>query len=438
MRWLSGLLLLALLAPVRGSGGPYEDWRAARDGIQRVLDGQADAVLARDRGRYLAAVDPEAGGYHAAQRRVFGNLGRLPLAHWAYEIEELRLRGAHAEADVRLRYGMRRYDRVPVTATEKLAFTRRDGRWYVAAERPGSGRQLWEQGRMSVLRGKHSLVLSAGTDAGAGTDTGTDKGAGKSTGGAGTDEAMLREVSAAADRAVPAVSLSWPREWSRRVVIEVPGSARGMGELLGAPAQSYDGIAAVTTGSGGGAEGASADRIVVNPEAYGVLTETGRQVVLTHETVHVATRAHTTAATPLWLSEGLADWVGWRGTGRPVRSAAPQLTRAVREGTPPGGLPTDREFRFGAAADALSRAYEGGWLACRMIADRWGEERLMAFYLKVGERRSGKDGQDGQDGSSGTDGDHRPGVDAALRDVLGVDRAEFTARWRDYVRDELG
>lgn len=409
MRWLGGLLLLALLAPVRGADGPYEHEHAARDGIQHVLDGQADAVLAGDRARYLEAVDPVASGYRGAQRAVFRNLGRLPLDRWSYRIEDVRLRGARAEADVRLRYRLRGYDRVPVTATEKLAFARRDGRWYVAGERPGSARQLWEQGRMSVVRGKHSLVLSA--DGG--------------DGAVGVDEAMLRGISAAADRAVPAVSLSWPRPWARRVVVEVPGTSRAMAELLGAPTQSYEGIAAVTTGAGGGSRGASADRVVVNPEAYGVLTETGRQVVMTHETVHVATRPHTTAATPLWLSEGLADWIGYRGTGRSPRSAAPQLARAVREDALPRGLPGDDEFRFDGATDALNRAYEGGWLACRMIADRWGEERLMAFYLKAGEQRPGEDG------------DHRRGVDTALRAVVGLDRAEFTELWRDYVRDEL-
>ncbi|WP_240649139.1 hypothetical protein [Streptomyces sp. Z26] len=406
VRWLGGLLLLALVLPVRGAGGAYEDRRAAGAGIQRALDGQADAVLAGDRDGYLAAVDPAARGYRAAQRAVFRNLSVLPLAQWSYRVEDLRLRGARAEADVRLRYRLRDYDRVPVTAVEKLDFARRDGRWYVAAERAGSARQLWEQGRVSVLRGKHSLVLSV-------------------DGRPGADGSMLRAVSAAADRAVPAVSLSWPRPWPRRLVVEVPATSKALAELLGAPGASYEGIAAVTTGTGGGTSAPSA-RVLVNPEAYGVLSGEGRQVVMTHETVHVASRPYTTDVTPLWLSEGLADWVGYRGTGRPPSDAAPQLARAVREDALPEGLPGDDEFRFDAAADALSRAYEGGWLACRMIADRWGDARLMAFYLEVGARRGG----------GGDEGRERA-VDAALRDVLGLERAEFVALWRAYLREEL-
>lgn len=114
-----------------------------------------------------------------------------------------------------------------------------------------------------------------------------------------------------------------------------------MAGLLGSPASSYRGIAAVTTGETGGREHAPADRIIVNPDAYGLLGSLGKQVVLTHETTHVATRADTTSATPLWLSEGYADWVGYRGSGRTAAQAAPNWpARSPRAGRPPGCRPT--------------------------------------------------------------------------------------------------
>ncbi|NED03014.1 hypothetical protein G3I55_15260, partial [Streptomyces sp. SID6648] len=71
--------------------------------------------------------------------------------------------------------------------------------------------------------------------------------------------------------------------WARRVVVVVPRSLEGMAGLLGSPASSYRGIAAVTTGETGGRERAPADRIIVNPDAYGLLGDLGKQVVLTHE-----------------------------------------------------------------------------------------------------------------------------------------------------------
>jgi hypothetical protein len=269
----------------------------------------------------------------------------------------------------------------------------------VDAELPAkkSAQQLWVQGEVIVVRGEHTLVL-----------------------GVGQSGEKLHSFADLADRAVPAVSDAWGTDWPRRVVVLVPRSLAGMAGLLASPASSYRGIAAVTTGETGAAL-APADRIIVNPDAYGVLGTLGRQVVLTHETTHVATRAATTPATPLWLSEGYADWVGYRGTGRTAAEAAPELAEAVTEGKVPTALPSDRDFGFSGDANELARAYEGGWMACRMIADRWGEVRLGEFYRAVGVH------------------DEREGaVEEAMEKVLGTTPADFTAQWRDYLRAQLG
>ena len=188
-------------------------------------------------------------------------------------------------------------------------------------------------------------------------------------------------------------------------MVLVPKSLEEMAGLLGAPASGYRGIAAVTTGeSRRRAAKAPADRIIVNPDAYGVLGDFGKQVVLTHETTHVATRAHTTAATPLWLSEGYADWVGYRGTGRTPAEAAPELRRAVAEGRAPAALPADSDFGFSGDAGKLAQAYESGWMACRLIADHWGEARLDAFYRAVGRTREAGGGGGGRaEGGAGHD-----------------------------------
>lgn len=142
--------------------------------------------------------------------------------------------------------------------------------------------------------------------------------------------------------------------------------------------------------------------------------------MLTHETTHVATRTHTTPATPLWLSEGYADWIGYRGTGRTPTQAAPELYRAVQGGDLPTALPTDKDFGFSSETAKLAQAYEGGWLACRMIEDRWGADRLGRFYKAVGvhKQRAGA-------------------VEDAMKNVLGVTLADFTAQWRDYLEAQL-
>ncbi|WP_344608630.1 hypothetical protein [Streptomyces glaucus] len=394
--WVRGsavvLLCLMLVSLVACGGRPAAD--PARAEVQRVLDRRADALLDHDENAYR----------RTGAGTGFDRLRAVPLAGWSYRVTGLRRSGDTATVDVELRYRLRGYDRSPVTVGRTLRLSRtrdEDGRgWRVDSDRPAhkAARQLWDQGAVTAVRGRDSLVL-----------------------GAGQPREALRRYADLADRAVPAVSRAWGAGWARQVVVLVPESLEGMAGLLGSPASSYRGIAAVTTGRTGAPADAPADRIVVNPDAYGLLGGLGRQVVLTHETTHVATRAHTTPATPLWLSEGYADWVGHRGSGRAPSDIAPELARAVRAGRVPEALPGDGEFGFTGAADGLARAYEGGWAACRMIADRWGEERLGAFYRAVGahEERQGA-------------------VEEAMRTVLGTTPEAFTERWREYLRARLG
>ncbi|MER7484751.1 hypothetical protein ABTY20_02140 [Streptomyces sp. NPDC126497] len=382
-------LCLLLVSLVGCGGGPAVD--AARAEVQSLLDRRAEAVLDRDAAAYA----------RTGTRAGFANLRAVPLADWSYRVTALDRTGDTATASADLSYRVEGHDRSPVTTARSLGLSRdRDGRWSVDSDRPAekSGQQLWDQGAAHAVRGGRSLVL-----------------------GVGQPDGKLREYAELADRAVPAVSDAWGREWARSVVVLVPETLEGMAGLLGSPASSYRGIAAVTTGATGTDGRAPADRVIVNPEAFGLLGDQGRQVVLTHETAHVATRSHTSAATPLWLSEGFADWVGYRGGDRAPAEAAPELARAVGRGEVPDGLPDDEDFGFAGDADRLARAYESGWLACRLIADHWGEDRLGAFYRAVGAHE-----------------DREGAVEDAMHRILGTTREEFTARWREYVRDALG
>ncbi|KIF74096.1 lipoprotein [Streptomyces sp. 150FB] len=394
---LAGLLLAA------GCSAPAAPPDPATPDIRETLDHRAAAVVHHDESAYLAAFGPAATTLRRAERAEFENLAEVPLRSWTYHLTGVRRSGTRATATADLRYRIAGYDTSPVSTPRTLELAEHGGRWYVTADRPGKGgaRQLWQQGRVSVVRGSRSLVLGVGQDA-----------------------ATLHGIAAAADKAVPAVDSAWPGAWARRVVVLVPGSVDAMAELLGAPTASYRGIAAVTTGETGSSATAStapADRVIVNPDAYGLLGAFGRGVVLTHETTHVATRTATSAATPTWLSEGFADWVAYRGSGRTAAEIAPELQDAVRLGRLPAALPADQDFAFGSDADQLAQAYEGGWLACELIAGHWGEKRLTDFYRAVGAH----------DGRAGA-------VEDAMHDVLSTTPDDFTARWRDYLRQRLG
>ncbi|MFD4508857.1 hypothetical protein [Streptomyces sp. NPDC058457] len=390
--WRSGAVgLCLLLLPLVGCGGGQSSTGTAMAAVQQVLDRRAAAVLGHDEKAYA----------ETGTRSSYANLRAVPLADWSYRLTALHPDGAGATADAQLSYRIEGYDKAPVTADRTLTLSRTaDGQWYVTYDRPAkkSAQQLWDQGKVTALKSTHALVL-----------------------GVGQSGATLRGYARLADTAVPEVSKAWGTDWTRRVVLLVPGSLNGMAGLLGAPASNYRGIAAVTTGEAGGSGRTPADRVILNPEAYAGLGPVGRQVVLTHETTHVATRAHTTAATPLWLSEGYADWIGYLDTGRTPTEAAPELARAVEAGDVPENLPADKDFGFTDDPTKLAQAYEGGWLACRMIAGHWGEEKLGAFYRAVGAHK-----------------ERAGAVEDALKTELGTTLPDFTARWRDYLTAQVG
>ena len=401
----AGTLMAAVVLSGCSSATPSATAQSTADAaVRHTLDARATAILHHDRTAFLAGIDPHAPRFLAAQQRMFADIAAVPLAAWSYHLVRT---GAftlppaadgvrRTAAEVQLRYELRGFDAEPVVSTAYLTLDRRGSRWYVAGDDDGvpSGHrtavQLWDQGPVRVVRGTHSLVLGLGA------------------------EKTLRGYAADADAAVPEVRHAWGSGWPGKVVVEAPSSLDRMAALLDAPPADYRDIAAVTTGEGGGNAAAPADRVIVNPAAFGQLSAFGRQIVLTHETTHVATRLSTTAHTPLWFSEGIADWVAYRDSGRTAAEIAPELAADVRAGRTPAALPSDADF--GSTAGGLAQAYEGGWLACRMIADQWSPATLTGLYRSVAR--------------GGT-------LDSRLRAALGIGLTDFTARWRAYVKQEL-
>ncbi|MFJ6698719.1 hypothetical protein ACIQM4_21945 [Streptomyces sp. NPDC091272] len=400
-RAVLGLALGAGALPAGSCAAPPAPADTASPEVRRLLERRAAALLGRDRAAFLGVLEPGADGLRDRQEQEFGHLAGVPLASWEYRLTGLDRTGEGlATAQVELRYRIDGYDTLPAVSARLVDLVRRGGRWFVAGERPRQAgeQEIWQQGPVTVVRGSRAVVL-----------------------GAGQGREQLRGIADVADRAVSAVAAAWTGARDLKEVLLVPPTLDGMGALLGAPAAGYRGIAAVTTGASGGGRRTSADRVIVNPEAYGVLGAAGQEVVLTHETTHVATRTQTTASTPMWLSEGFADWVAYRGGARTAAQIAPELRRTVSRNGPPAALPPDADFGFSQDAQRLAEAYEGGWLACRMIAEESGEAKLLAFYRAVGAHPQ-------REGA----------VENALNGELGTGPEAFTARWRDYLRAQLG
>jgi hypothetical protein len=211
-----------------------------------------------------------------------------------------------------------------------------------------------------------------------------------------------------ARHAVADVHAVLPRS-DQRLVVEVPGSQAQLDRLLDARRDEYDEIAAVTTTDDGTHRASAPTHIFVNPPVFDPLGPRGAQVVLSHEATHVATGA-ATSMMPTWLLEGFADYVALDHAHVPVQVAASQIIGRVRRHGAPRHLPSEHDF--GTHNPILGTEYEAAWLACRLLAKTYGEDKLVAFYQRANQSSSAR---------------------LPFRAVFGTDRAAFTRAWRAYL-----
>ncbi len=341
-----------------------------------------------------AAVDAALDRVEEAVRT--GDVGALedsPVGYLVTNAERLRVRGLdlrYVEQDGRTSDGTRAtvdvtwrfagFDGEPARTEVGMTFRGDGGRAVLTSIGGGEGRNpLWLTGPVEVRRTDSVLVL----------------------GSEGTD---LAPVAARARAAVPVVRRVLPA-WRPRLVVEVPASADGLGDALGAQDGQYDGVAAVTASPDGSTAPDAPLHVYVNPDVLGALRSRGAQVVLSHEATHVATRAPVTTQ-PLWLLEGFADYVALRDVDLPLTTTAGQVIERVREDGLPSALPGPAEFDT--STTHLGAAYEAAWLACVVLADRAGEEGLVEVYRAAGAGDLG----------------------AALGEVAGWTEADLTRAWR--------
>lgn len=401
-RWAAALVAVALAAQLAAAAGYLATGgaspghgpvtAAARQAARVLLHRRADAICGRDRAAFLATVAPSARAYRATASAAFLRLAELPLASCRY-----RLRGGSGTsgagrwtARVDFDYRLRGFDAAPVSRRMYLTFGRYRGSWRIVGDGGGArgdAPAIWSpgQGRLIVLRDGPILLI-----------------------GAGRSHRALRRIDGRARAAIGRVDAVWHRSWARRAVIEAPASRHLARRLAGTVDTAEPAaVATVAPGPGGTPRPGAGDRVVIMPHAFAELSATGVDVVLAHELTHVATRAVTTGRTPVWLVEGFADYVGYRDTGLPVRTVATELAGRVAAGHAPTALPGAAAF----AGRHAAAAYEGAWLACRMIARRYGEARLTRLYVAAG----------------------RYGPRSATRRVLGVSPHRLTAAWRTYL-----
>ena len=279
------------------------------------------------------------------------------------------------------------FDDAPARAEVTIRFTDDGDRVALAGVGGGDHRApLWLSAPVQVRRTAGTLVLAAGTPAQA--------------------DGYARR----AEAAVPVVRRVLPA-WRPRLVVEVPASAAALDRALAAEPGQYANIAAVTTTVDGSVDPDAPVHVFVNPDVFGRLEPQGAQVVMSHEAVHVATRA-ATSDLPLWLLEGFADYVALRDVDLPLSTTAGQVIRQVRREGPPAHLPGPAEFDT--TTTQLGAAYESAWLACRLLARTGGERALVRLYERV---------------------DHGAALGPALRSSFGLTVGQLTRRWRQGLSD---
>ncbi|OBA70253.1 MULTISPECIES: peptidase MA family metallohydrolase [Gordonia] len=217
-------------------------------------------------------------------------------------------------------------------------------------------------------------------------------------------------------QAVSAVTAFWGSEWPRRAVVVATATPEEFSAIAHSSATDTSAAAAATVFDRVDGDTVIGQRVVLAPSAND-LPAPALAVVLRHELTHVATRSVTAKDAPLWITEGVAEYVGRKGTYVRLDDAAPDLAAQVRAGQSPDALPSDEDF--GVATDKSALAYQSAWALAAYVADRYGETRLKALYRGVAA--SGDVGRQ----------------DNAIATALGVDRNRLIADWRRWLAEQV-
>lgn len=344
----SALLLAAALlaASLVGCSGHDEPDGAASPphdvvkAITRALDSRARVVRRADGSAFGRLVGGDA-SFRAQQRTWFGNLTQLPIATLRYRLDPGSLvrdgDSYTVTADEVLR--LDGYDDAPVSSPVRFglrAAARHAGRFLVTSVDP-SDPQPWDLGPVQVEQGSGVLgVFDAGS--------------------LGDAPALIASV----ESAIVTVSAQVPYDWSRSVVLYAPSDPTFLDSLHDVPGDNPEALDAVAFPVG------QSTRFALNPR---MLDHPGRELdrLVRHELTHVAIGTRDDDV-PVWLSEGLAEYVSVRPLPPQDRRIPEAALVAAEDGA--SDLPDDASFN-----DADSEAHYGlSWWAVEYVADAYGED----------------------------------------------------------------
>ena len=338
---------------------------------KQALDGQAAALVRGDEKGWLAAVDPRQPQLREKYRSMFGNLRRLGVTAWSYNvfIPPVTAYGRpELEVPVTVAYCLHTspcppYVRNDATSAQaasimeqQLSMTRRDGAYVIAAVKPPRGARAetlpW-QGELVFAQGERVTVAAPRSQA-----------------------SRLREAVTAADRAAVVADryaryVGNPQPHYR---VYLAGDTEWSTWFAGSPRRNAIGYALPI--------GLAGTEVVLRIEEL-----KGEQLLKTtrHELGHVVTlsgsdqRYSAIYDVHEWLVEGVAEYIGF--TPKPA-TANPRhrLVRSAERLPDSLAVPPLTET---ASPDEVNRFYGLGHHAVDCMVDRFGERRFFDFFKRV-------------------------------------------------------
>jgi hypothetical protein len=393
------------------SSVPGQDQQSAALAVaQDLFSARAAAVKTRDKSSWMATVDLQPSPFRGRQSMVFDNLMKLPLGQFSYggaqpapALTAARARQVGPKAwsvTVPVTYSLAGLDRTPQTYEATYTLVYRTDRWRIAGDTDGApSLQMWDLPGMRVIKGSFGIVVG------------------------NAPLVRMQDYAAIADSAVRRVSGVWGTHWNSHVVILTPSTEQEFAQLLSRTSDSgLDQVAAITQGVIEPGQRAQGDQVVVNPTTFTALLPIGRQEVITHELTHVAARSSTTSPVPIWLSEGMAEYVGYSGLRIPRQIVAADLLTLVREGKGPATLPGT--VAFDPAQSDIEPSYSEAWLAVSRLVDLYGQAKAVLFYRTIASvpRPSG-----------GLQPDPDTTAMLDFPRIFGISQAQFVVGWRSYL-----
>lgn len=339
-------------------------------GVQQALERRARAVLDADASAFTRTVGG-ARDFRDEQTTWFGNLRQLPVGELSYAVDPAQLvrEGDDYWVVVEEHLRLEGYDAVPVVSVDRYRFRpspRRADRMLLTSVTDADWEaahdvhpQPWDLGPVQVRSGAGVLGIF---------DAASLRDAGR----------LIRSV----ERGIDRVGAVVPYDWSRSVVVYAlsdPAYLAGIPDVPGGDPDDLDGVA-FPVPAAPGEQTLAATRFALHPR---MLTRTGpaRDRLIRHELTHVALGTRDDRA-PVWLSEGIAEYVSARPMAPQDRRVPARAVRAAEAGFT--DLPDDATFNDPDDDGATEAHYALAWWACEYLARSFGETVLWDVLDQVG------------------------------------------------------